>query len=213
MKESGIYKIINPTGKIYIGQSVNLNSRINDYKKLKNCDQQKLLFNSLMKYGVNEHTFEIEEICKISILNERESFYMKKYMCLNREHGLNIRGAGSIGAHSEETKVKMSKAHKGKKKSEATKKRMSIAQKKYPTRHWLGKKRSKADREKMSKSQKGLANASKAIICYDLDMNEIARYKSAAEAGRQLSILRTSIKNNLREYTKTCNKKIFKYAN
>ncbi len=49
----GIYKITNPKGKVYIGQSVNIKKRWGDYKCLHNCKEQKMLYNSFIKYGVN----------------------------------------------------------------------------------------------------------------------------------------------------------------
>ena len=56
----GIYKIINPKGKIYIGQSTNLKKREDSYEKLR-CDKQYKLYNSLQKYGWEQHIFEIIE--------------------------------------------------------------------------------------------------------------------------------------------------------
>ena len=47
----GIYKITNPKGKIYIGQSVNIEKRFSSYKSIRNCHYQIKLFNSLKKYG------------------------------------------------------------------------------------------------------------------------------------------------------------------
>lgn len=54
----GIYKIISPSGKIYIGQSVNITRRFKQYKRLQ-CPQQTHLYNSFLKYGVNYHKFEV----------------------------------------------------------------------------------------------------------------------------------------------------------
>jgi len=56
----GIYKITNPKGKIYIGQSINIKRRFNEYKRL-NCSQQPKIYNSLLKYGSDNHKFEIIE--------------------------------------------------------------------------------------------------------------------------------------------------------
>ena len=47
-KNIGIYKITNPKGKVYIGQSININKRWNAYRNLKLKSQTKLL-NSLKK--------------------------------------------------------------------------------------------------------------------------------------------------------------------
>ena len=46
----GIYKITSPTKKIYIGQSINIEYRIESYKKLIRCKKQIKLYNSLKKY-------------------------------------------------------------------------------------------------------------------------------------------------------------------
>lgn len=43
---TGIYKIISPTNKIYIGQAIDIIFRINQYEKL-NCKNQRKLYNSL----------------------------------------------------------------------------------------------------------------------------------------------------------------------
>lgn len=84
----GIYKITNPKGKVYIGQSININRRFNEYKKML-CSQSKKLFNSLQKYGVENHIFEVIEECNAEQLNNKEEYYI----LLNKSHitGLNIK--------------------------------------------------------------------------------------------------------------------------
>jgi len=63
----GIYKIINPFGKIYIGQSVNIEKRFKTYKALsKNVIGQTKLYRSLKKYGAENHKFEI--LCGIVLV-------------------------------------------------------------------------------------------------------------------------------------------------
>lgn len=54
----GIYKITNPNGKIYIGQSTNIDKRFYRYKRLE-CKGQIKLYNSLKKYGWDAHIIEI----------------------------------------------------------------------------------------------------------------------------------------------------------
>jgi len=44
-----IYKITNPSGKIYIGQTTNIHIRKSKYKN-SNCKNQTRLFNSIKKY-------------------------------------------------------------------------------------------------------------------------------------------------------------------
>lgn len=110
----GIYKITNPKGKIYIGQSTNLKKREDSYEKLR-CDKQYKLYNSLQKYGWEQHIFEIIEECTLEQLNEREIYWGLHYKVLEKK-GLNLRLGNANGLCSKETKNKISKANKGKSK-------------------------------------------------------------------------------------------------
>jgi len=84
----GIYKITNPKGKIYIGQSINIERRFKEYKQLQ-CTQSKKLYNSLQKYGWKQHIFEIVEECSVNLLNEKEEYWIINF----NSHivGLNIK--------------------------------------------------------------------------------------------------------------------------
>lgn len=114
----GIYKITSPSGKIYIGQSWNIQNR---FKKYKNCNPEQIhLFRSFNKYGYNNHTFEVVHILPFDIsqiiLDRYEQFYMDLY----KESGfslLNTRDAGRGGKHSIETKTLISLSLLGKPKS------------------------------------------------------------------------------------------------
>jgi len=86
----GIYKITNPKGKIYIGQSIDIDRRFNEYKKLL-CNQSKKLYNSLKKYSPNLHKFEILEECNMNELSDKEEYYILKYN--SHINGLNIKVA------------------------------------------------------------------------------------------------------------------------
>jgi group I intron endonuclease len=79
----GIYKIINPKNKVYIGQSTDIEKRKKLYKNL-NCKGQIKLFNSLKKYGWENHIFEIVEECNLEQLNEREYYYKKTFIKNNK---------------------------------------------------------------------------------------------------------------------------------
>ena len=63
----GIYKITSPSGKIYIGQSINIEKRINSYKYSASIKQRKI-YNSIIKYGIEYHDFTIIEECKLEEL-------------------------------------------------------------------------------------------------------------------------------------------------
>lgn len=92
----GIYKIVSPSGRIYIGLSSNILSRWENYKYPSNIKSQKLLYNSFVKYGVTSHIFEIiEEIEDESLLPEREIYWINFYNCYNTDKGLNLSVGGN----------------------------------------------------------------------------------------------------------------------
>lgn len=101
----GIYKITSPTNKIYIGQSTNIENRKYYYTSIK-CDKQPKLYNSLLKYGWEQHIFEVIEECLEKQLNERE-IYWGNYFKVLGENGLNLRLGDANGLCSEETKQKI----------------------------------------------------------------------------------------------------------
>jgi group I intron endonuclease len=107
-----IYKITNPKDKIYIGCTIDFKRRLSEYRRLSIVGQVKL-YNSLSKYGFNNHKFEIVEECSDDILHEREIYWIKYFNCI--EEGLNIRLGNRTGALMESTKQKISKALKGRK--------------------------------------------------------------------------------------------------
>ena len=82
----GIYKITNPKGKVYIGQSINIYGRWEKYKRYyTHLSQQPKIYNSLMKYTPTNHEFEILEECSLDLLNERETYWKQLY--LNKFNG------------------------------------------------------------------------------------------------------------------------------
>lgn len=79
----GIYKITSPNNKIYIGQSVNIENRFSQYERLK-CERQPILYNSLKKYGYENHIFEIIElVTDDTLLIERETHWKNYYNVLD----------------------------------------------------------------------------------------------------------------------------------
>ena len=83
----GIYKITSPSGKIYIGQSIDIEKRFKGYKYSK-AKKQPVLNRSFLKYGVDKHIFEIVCECLKSELYELEAYYQKLYSA-NSKTGLN----------------------------------------------------------------------------------------------------------------------------
>jgi group I intron endonuclease len=103
----GIYKITSPSGKIYIGQSTNIEKRVSRYKSL-SCKKQTKLYNSLRKYGWCSHIFEIIEIVeddKMLIL--RETAWKIHYDVLNIP-SLCCRMDGLGGKMSAESNLRLS---------------------------------------------------------------------------------------------------------
>lgn len=96
----GIYKITSPTNKIYIGQSWNIEKRLNNYKTLSVSVKQKMINRSLAKYGYENHKFEIiKEInnnCSQQDLDRAEMFYIYKYKSLCFKM-LNLTNGGKGG--------------------------------------------------------------------------------------------------------------------
>lgn len=93
-----IYKITNPKGAVYIGQTINLTARKYSYKTAR-CKLQYKIYNSIKKYGWDTHKFEIIYQTKnLSILTDQETFYIKKYNSYyqeNREFGMNLTKYGN----------------------------------------------------------------------------------------------------------------------
>lgn len=93
MKKCGIYRITSPSGKVYVGQSINIEKRFYQYRKLY-CKKQPVLYNSFIKYGVENHIFEIIEECSEDSLNEKESYYIDYYN--SYKNGMNCSLGGEF---------------------------------------------------------------------------------------------------------------------
>jgi hypothetical protein len=126
---------------------------------------------------------------------------------------------------SQETKDKISKTHTGVKLSE----NHIASLKANSARYWAGKKRSQNvidairkskigkklsedHRKKLSESHKGQESEKKiTILQYNLNGIFLKEYNSITDAAKSLNCLKTSINNNLKKRTKTCNGFVFKY--
>lgn len=111
----GVYKITSPTNRVYIGSSVNIKWRVNQYKTL-DCKNQTKLYRSLKKHDWSNHKFEIIEECSVEILLQRELYYGTLFNVLHSKKGLNCRLPKSMESYqymSQETKNKIAKANKG----------------------------------------------------------------------------------------------------
>jgi len=168
---TGIYKILSPTGKVYIGQSFDIIHRWQAYKSISKSSPKNNINKSLLKYGYNNHLFSIVHELPKDVTKEVLTNYEQIYMDQYRDCGLVLLNicpaAGSTFGikASEETKAKLREARKGRIFTDVTKKRISDAlkgmkrsesQKKKISDANLGKKHTDYTRNKMSESKKGV---------------------------------------------------------
>lgn len=97
--------ITSPTGANYVGQSIDVNRRITDYKRLV-CIGQPKLYNSFKLYGVKKHKFSILVKCKKDALDAWEIFYIKLFDSI--ENGMNCKEGGHRAPLSLESRQKLS---------------------------------------------------------------------------------------------------------
>ena len=139
----GIYKITSPSGKVYVGQSRNIEKRFETYKRKLGSGQIRL-YRSMKKYGIKNHMFEIIEECLFEELNIKERYYQDLYDVLN-ENGLNciLTSTNILPKEvSELTKIKMKENN---------------------SKYWLGKKRSEESCLKMSIARTGMKRRPKTL--------------------------------------------------
>lgn len=129
MKKIGIYLITSPTGKKYVGQSIDIENRWKEYSRIKNCDGQTKLKNSLSKYGPDKHLFVILELCERELLNEKEIHWGLIHDVLSQQNGLNLKIGNQSEGISDELKALWSKQRKGKSKSQEWKDKIGAANK------------------------------------------------------------------------------------
>ena len=75
---SGIYLILSPSGKKYIGQSICLKSRLIDHKCPSRKFKDSLISYEFSKYNLDDFKYEILELCSHSDLNNREIYWINK---------------------------------------------------------------------------------------------------------------------------------------
>jgi len=172
-KISGIYKFTNKiNNKVYIGQAVNLRSRIGghfrDYKLNK---KNKHFYNSIQKYGLENFEVQIlvqEKNLTKQELDDLEIDFIRFYNSNNQIFGYNMTAGGEGGIPNDETRKKLSEAAKNRKPiSEETRQKMKnkkhsqeTIEKRIESRKWYkhseetkqklkGRKHSEESKEKM----------------------------------------------------------------
>lgn len=132
---TGIYKITNiKNGKVYIGQSVDIERRWMTHKihTKKENGKKFPIHHSLKKYWFENFSFEIIEECGVEVINEREQYYISFYNSM-LPNGYNCDSGGKSGGYlsqeridkmsgvesSLSTRIKMSDNQKGGKKQQS----------------------------------------------------------------------------------------------
>lgn len=197
-----IYMITNPVNKLYIGStSRDINIRWKCYQRLE-CKSQRLLYNSLVKYGFTNHKFEIIWIGEISELLQKEAILGNFYNVLDKEIGLNLNLPKINDIYqsvSQETRDKISKALKGRK---------------------YNKHKIKSTRSRTSKHNNNISKSlCKPILQYSLDGDFIREYPSTKFIKENLKIFISDCigKNQMRGFqwrykTENYSLKIDKYV-
>jgi group I intron endonuclease len=211
----GIYKITSPNNRIYIGQSVNIKKRFISYKRMyvKNEGQTRL-HRSFLKYGVNNHKFELVCECIESELNNYERYYQELFNCLN--DGLNCRLTKTndrSGSVSKETLLKMSIASmgnthwEGKKHTQETKDKIKLANTGRKFSEEVNKSKGRKGRES---NRKGIFSENNPrsikVLQFDLNDNLIKEWNCLMDIRRELDYhignVSSCLKGNLKTYKK-----------
>lgn len=179
----GIYSIKSPTGKYYFGQSWNIEKRFQTYRRL-NCKGQPHLFHSLIKHGVDAHEFSILKALP-EIKTQAELDYWERHMIISfRQLGASVMN-GTYGGRSSSFS-------------------------------------DPETRRKISRSKLGVARKdmqgdknfrARAIIQYDLKMNQIAEFTTVTMASEHIGISRQGISDCINGRNKTAAGFIWKYKN
>lgn len=104
MAQTGIYVITNKiNGKKYVGQSVDIARRYSEHLRsaqpekysLKNIrDSKTPIHLAMQKYGIENFTLEILELCNKQELNEKEKFWIQNLETNHKDKGYNITSGG-----------------------------------------------------------------------------------------------------------------------
>ena len=128
----GIYRYINKVnGKSYVGQSLDLRHRHNEHISLlkRGLDGCILLQKAWNKYGEENFMYEIICLCNPEELDILEIKHIKKFDSYHNGYNCNKGGAGNSGFnHSDITKRKIAISSKGRKPTQETLRKMSLAQ-------------------------------------------------------------------------------------
>jgi len=118
-KTAGIYYWRNNiNGKGYVGKTLNLKSRMNDYVKMR-FKTQRAFYAAVKKYGLQNFTcYKVMDCCPSDVaLNYWETYWIRELdTFIDGGHGYNLTTGGDGGGNrSMETRKKLSDSHRGEK--------------------------------------------------------------------------------------------------
>lgn len=198
-----IYMYTSPSGKSYIGQTINESSRKSQHKR--NTSKEDTKFGrAIRKYGFEN--FEYKVLIKFKptsdkdklkrVLNKLEERYIKLYDTV--KSGYNLTTGGDSALHSEESIEKMrysahhmTEEHK-EKLSESAKKRKELEMQDPEKREKLLDNLSKgwysttAKSEETKQKMSSVRKNKKAVEQYDLELNLINTFASIADAAKSI---------------------------
>lgn len=211
-----IYKITNPSGKIYVGKTYDLRKRINCHKCSAKKNKNIILYNSIKKYGWGNHKLEVIEDLEDELLNEREIYWIKELDTYRHDNpnGMNMTKGGdgqrSTWMQNEKRRKAQSELYSkegnpfyGKKHTEETKK-------------ILAEKASKRQRERNATvpkwgAEKGRLKVIKACVVYNNKGEFVGEYDSLVNCAKSLNIHRASVTDSLLYKSWVYGKYLIKY--
>jgi len=208
-KISGIYGILNTVnGKWYIGQSVDVRKRWRSHRRelSMGIHPNAHLQSAFSHYGECAFSFEILEECAVADLNDREIVWIKEKGSYHNGYNLTTGGDGTCGLLvSDETRKKMSAAHRGQKHSEQTIRRIRAGHLNSETSaaHMKRLREMKCSRPATDKEREHLLRLSKKqckqVLCIDTGVV----YESAHEAAHAIGSYQSNISACCRGKTET----------
>lgn len=199
-----IYKITNPSGRLYVGKTYDLSARIASHKCCaKKTTKAIILYNSIRKYGWDAHVLEVIEEIPDGQLNDREMFWISELKTYNQEHsnGMNMTRGGdgqrSTWMHDVERRKKQSErfsgsggAFYGRHHTEENKKIIGQKAKKWNLNNGWNVPRWGVEKSRLKKIR--------AVIAYDKTGTLISGYVSLTEAAKTLGIDVQGVKDSLK---------------
>lgn len=167
----GIYKITNlMNNKVYIGQSVDIKSRISNHKwALKhNRHDNVYLQCSYNKYGKQSFEFSVICECNEDELDRLECYYIDLYHSIDRKYGYNMETGGNKNKHPSQDVIDRMKENRQGKNAPMSGKHHSEETKEKMRQSALGRTLSDDHKKKLSESHKG--KLAKQVYCVELNM-------------------------------------------